>query len=179
VIAHQFETLLEAWESARKPDSFGEEIAQQAMMLTLDRPGTEAREPAYFLTTCHWQRIHGYNDARGEQRKVRLKYKKEVLAPDPRLMREAVDTLTPERLLIIREEVSGIKENAVKALSGNYTSRSDPTVCVRGHEGAFDFRVRKDGSLHKTCRKCAVMRTRAYKQKKKGAIPRVSLNQVP
>jgi hypothetical protein len=162
-----FETLEEAWEHARQPDVFGEDIAQQAVLLTLARSDKAVRGAAYLLTTCHWLRIHAYSDAKGEQRSDRLKYKREVLLVNPELMREAVDTLSPEKLLLLKEETSGIKEDAVQALLGSYTPQSSPTRCRKGHEGSVYFRPRKSGGVHKMCHICDSDVQRTYRVRRK------------
>jgi hypothetical protein len=145
------ETLIEGWSIARRV--FGDEVAQEAVVKTLSREHKELNEVSFFLTTCRWLRLHGYNDGTGWRRSDR---RTEHLAKAPTVfLSHGVNRVTPELLLMWKEQAHSVGEDSVKVISEGYETRSDPTVCGKGHKGEVYFRYRTNGRPLRSCRVCS------------------------
>jgi hypothetical protein len=162
------DTLIEVWQRAREIPSFGNDIAQQAALLTLTRRDKSVREAAYFLQTCHYLRLHHYSDGTGEQRNDRLSYRREVQArEDDALHVGPMDYSTPEAIIMAKETLHELGPALDTALNTKYTPLTDPTTCKRGHKGQIHFITRRNGTPQRACRLCNSMRQGRYRQQKK------------
>jgi hypothetical protein len=136
----RFKTLVEAWERARKV--FGDDIAQEAVKVSLARSNKDIDQIGYMFNWCKWLKLDGYYDG-AEHHKIDGKRHLMAQCMDWAVV---VDRRTPEDIAIFNETLRAVDPEVLWALAnGTYVPRKRIRECRGKAPGPLASKWRKKG----------------------------------